>query len=166
MFKHRETPVLGRRSLSAALVSRNTIAVSAFADHSIGGDLAYFCRGVRDEIVHHLARLPSLRLLASEEPRATVEKTDPALVISGSVRRSGDRLRVTAQLVDGASGCYLWSESVDALSTMCSPHRKMLRRRSSTSSSRRSLTNGAIRCSAADRRISPRATCTCRVVTT
>ena len=36
------------------------------------------------------------------------------MIISGSVRRSGERLRVTAQLVDGASGCYLWSESVDA----------------------------------------------------
>jgi TolB-like protein/Tfp pilus assembly protein PilF len=114
VFRHRETPVLLKRSLGAALVSRNTIAVLAFADHSVSGDLAYFCRGVRDEIVHHLARLPSLRLLASEEPRATAGKIEPALIIGGSVRRSGDRLRVTAQLVDGASGCYLWSESVDA----------------------------------------------------
>jgi TolB-like protein/Tfp pilus assembly protein PilF len=114
VFRDRETPVLIKRSLTAALVSRNTIAVLAFADHSVAGDLAYFCRGVREEIVHHLARLPSLRLLASEEPRATAEQTEPALIISGSVRRSGDRLRVTAQLVDGASGCYLWSESVDA----------------------------------------------------
>jgi TolB-like protein/Tfp pilus assembly protein PilF len=114
VFRDRETPVLIKRSLTAALVSRNTIAVLAFADHSGAGDLAYFCRGVREEIVHHLARLPSLRLLASEEPRATAEQTEPALIISGSVRRSGDRLRVTAQLVDGASGCYLWSESVDA----------------------------------------------------
>jgi TolB-like protein/Flp pilus assembly protein TadD len=114
VFRRRETSVSGTRSLGAALVSRNTIAVLAFTDHRIGGDLAYFCQGLRDEIVHHLTRLPSLRLLASEEPQATAEKTAPALVISGSVRRSGDRLRVTAQLVDGASGCYLWSESLDA----------------------------------------------------
>ena len=39
--------------------------------------------------------------------------SEAALVISGSVRRSGDRLRLTSQLVDGASGCYLRSESVD-----------------------------------------------------
>ena len=36
------------------------------------------------------------------------------MIIGGSVRRSGERLRVTAQLVDGATGCYIWSESVDA----------------------------------------------------
>jgi len=99
---------------ATAPVSGNTIAVLAFTDHSSGGYLAYFCQGIRDEIVHQLARLPSLRLLASEEPRAAVEQTDPSLVIRGSVRRSGGRLRVTAQLADGASGCYLWSESWDA----------------------------------------------------
>ena len=37
------------------------------------------------------------------------------MIISGSVRRSGERLRVTAQLIDGATGCYIWSESVDAM---------------------------------------------------
>src|SRR5947209_10755834 len=55
-FKRRETPVLVRRSISAALVSRNTIVVFPFADHSAGRDLDYFCKGLRDEIVHHLAR--------------------------------------------------------------------------------------------------------------
>src|SRR5207247_7620951 len=113
VFRRRETPVLLRRSIGAAVVSRNTVAILRFADHSSGRDLEYFCRGVREEIIHHLARLSSLRLLASDEPRATGEKTDAAMIISGSVRRSGDRLRLTTQLVDGESGCYLWSESVD-----------------------------------------------------
>ena len=40
-----------------------------------------------------------------------------ALVISGSVRQSGDRLRIGVHLIDGASGCYLWSESVDGIAT-------------------------------------------------
>ena len=114
VFRRRETPVLVKRSIGAALVSRNTVAVLPFADHSVGGDLQYFCRGIREEIVHQLTRLSSLRLLASDEPRTAAEKTEPALIISGSVRRSGDRLRLTAQLVDGASGCYLWSESIDS----------------------------------------------------
>jgi serine/threonine-protein kinase len=114
VFRRRETPVLVKRSISAALISRNTVAVLPFADHSVGGDLQYFCRGVRDEIVHHLSRLSTLRLLASDETRPPAEKTEPALIVSGSVRRSGDRVRLTAQLVDGASGCYLWSESIDA----------------------------------------------------
>src|SRR5580765_2309064 len=114
VFKQRDAPVLVKRSVAAALVSRNTVAVQPFADHSVDHDLEYFCRGVREEIVHHLARFPSLRILASDEPRLTGDKTDAAMIISGSVRRSGERLRMTAQLVDGATGCYLWSESVDA----------------------------------------------------
>jgi TolB-like protein/Tfp pilus assembly protein PilF len=114
VFKLRDTPVLIKRSVAAALVSRNTVAVLPFADHSVDRDLEYFCRGVREEIVHHLARFPSLRILASDEPRVTGDKTDAAMIISGSVRQSGERLRVTAQLVDGATGCYIWSESIDA----------------------------------------------------
>jgi TolB-like protein/Flp pilus assembly protein TadD len=115
VFKQRDTPVLIKRSVAAALVSRNTVAVVPFADHSGERDLEYFCRGMREEIVHHLTRFPSLRILASDEARAIGEKTDAAMIINGSVRRSGDRLRITAQLVDGATGCYLWSESVDAM---------------------------------------------------
>jgi serine/threonine-protein kinase len=114
VFKQRDTPVLVKRSVAAALVSRNTVAVLPFTDHSVDHDLAYFCQGIREEIVHRLARFASLRILASDEPRVTGDKTDAAMIISGSVRRSGDRLRMTAQLVDGATGCYLWSESVDS----------------------------------------------------
>ena len=114
VFKHRDTPVLIKRTVAAALVSRNTVAVLPFADHSGERDLDYFCRGMREEIVHHLARFPSLRILASDEPRTTGNKTDAAMIINGSVRHSGERLRITAQLVDGATGCYIWSESVDA----------------------------------------------------
>jgi TolB-like protein/Flp pilus assembly protein TadD len=113
VFRRRETPVLLRRSIGGAFVSRNTVAILRFADHSVGRDLEYICRGVRDEIVHHLARLSSLRVFASDEPQV-IEEAEPALIISGSVRRSGDRLRLTAKLIDGAHGCYLWSESVDA----------------------------------------------------
>ncbi len=114
VFRRRDTPVLVKRSIGTALVSRNTVAVLPFADHSGGGDLQYFCLGMREEIVHQLTRLPSLRVLAWDEPRPAADQAEPALMISGSVRRSGGCLRLTAQLVDGASGCYLWSESIDA----------------------------------------------------
>src|SRR3982074_2174610 len=88
VFKQRDAPVLVKRSVSAALVSRNTVAVLPFADHSVAHDLEFFCRGVREEIVDHLARFSSLRILASDEARATGDKTDAAMIISGSVRRS------------------------------------------------------------------------------
>ena len=108
-FKRRDTPILVKRTISAALVSRNTIAVFPFADHSAAHDLDYFCKGLRDEIVHHLARFTSLRILASDSTDTT-----SALMISGSVRGSESRVRATAHMIDGASGSYLWSESVDA----------------------------------------------------
>src|SRR5580765_3636982 len=54
VFKQRDTPVLVKRTVAAALVSRNTVAVLPFADHSVGHDLGYFCHGVREEIVHRL----------------------------------------------------------------------------------------------------------------
>jgi serine/threonine-protein kinase len=113
-FKRRDAPVLVKRSIAATLVSRNTVTLQSFADLSVERDLGYFCRGVRDEIVHRLSRFSTLRILASEDGQA-IGKANAAMIICGSVRRSADRLRVTAQLVDGATGCYLWSESVDAI---------------------------------------------------
>src|ERR1051326_2878033 len=47
MFKRRAAGVLPRRSLGPTLASRNTVSVLPFADHSAGGDLDYFCRGLR-----------------------------------------------------------------------------------------------------------------------
>ncbi len=120
-FKQRETPVLVRRSVSAALVSRNTIAVQIFSDHTAAHDLQYFCSGARDEIVHRLAQLPGLRILAAPgletqtETESDGQRSSAALIIDGSVRRSGDRVRTTVRLIDGASGCYLWSETVDSV---------------------------------------------------
>jgi TolB-like protein/Flp pilus assembly protein TadD len=108
-FKRRETPVLIKRTIAAALVSRNTIAILPFADHSATHDLDYFCKGLREEIVHHLAQFPNLRILASDGA-----DTSGALIVSGSVRRSGQRVRITAQLIDGGTGSYVWSESVDS----------------------------------------------------
>ena len=115
VFARREAPAPPKRAAAAAAVDRNTVAVLPFADHTGARDLEYFCRGVREEIVHRLTRLPGLRVLASDEPRPSSDPAgDAAMIIGGSVRRSGDRLRLTAQLADGASGCYLWSESIDA----------------------------------------------------
>jgi TolB-like protein/Tfp pilus assembly protein PilF len=108
-FKRREAPVLVKRSIAAALASRNTIVVVPFADLTAGRTVEYFCKGLRDEIVHHLTRFPNLRILASD-----AAETNGALTIIGSVRSSGQRLRITAQLIDGTSGSYVWSESVDA----------------------------------------------------
>src|SRR6266852_7358754 len=115
VFKPREISVVAKRSIAAALVSRNTVSVLPFANHGGGQELDFFCLGVREEIVHNLARFPNLRILALEPTAAN--RADAAMIVSGSVRASGTRLRIAAQLVDTASNCYLWSESIDADST-------------------------------------------------
>lgn len=104
-----------KRSLTAALASRNTVTVLPMQDDSPGGTLHYFCRGLRDEIVHALTSIKALRVLATrtEDSGDETGTEDAALVIRGGVRSARERLRVTIQLVDGASGFYLWSESMD-----------------------------------------------------
>jgi TolB-like protein/Tfp pilus assembly protein PilF len=110
-----------RRSLTAALVSRNTACVLPFSDHSPTSELGYFCRGLREEIVHRLTALRNLRVLAWDPADAAKHRFDSgantgeaAIIVTGSVRVASDCLRVTTQFVDGVTGCYLWSASIDA----------------------------------------------------
>ncbi|MEO8483029.1 MAG: tetratricopeptide repeat protein [Acidobacteriota bacterium] len=119
VFKPREAPVLLRRSISTALVRRNTVIVQAFADHTGSQELGYLCEALRDELTHALTQLPGLRVLASRGPETREAEDDAArsvaIVLGGSVRQSGNRLRIGVHLIDGASGCYLWSESIDTV---------------------------------------------------
>ena len=86
----------------------------SLADDSPGASLDYFCRGLRDEIVHALTSIKALRVLAvRRDERRPHDREEAALVITGGVRSARDQLRVTIHLVDGASGYYLWSESAD-----------------------------------------------------
>ena len=113
VFRRKESTASGKPSLSATLAGRNTVFVRPFADRSPELTLDYFCRGVRDEIVHTLTSIKALRVLATTGEEVDQDRTDAALIIDGSVRMAGERVRITAQLVDGASGHYLWSESFD-----------------------------------------------------
>ena len=115
VFRTRDEAPAAKRSLTATLVGRNTVAVLPIADDSPGGNLDYFCHGLRDEIVHALTSIKALRVLAARRDEADGAPTREAaaLLITGGVRSARDRLRVTIHLVDGASGYYLWSESAD-----------------------------------------------------
>ena len=118
VFRVRDEAPATKRSLSATLASRNTVAVRPLADDSPTGNLEYFCRGLRDEIVRALTSIRALRVLAvrtddSRDVPFEADTANAALVITGGVRSARDRLRVTIHLVDGASGFYLWSESMD-----------------------------------------------------
>ncbi len=118
VFKRRETGTVQKPSLSATLISKNTIAVMPFADLSANGSLSPFCRGLQDEIIHALTRNKTLRVLSKRQGAAGAEA---AIVIDGSVRVFGDTLRVTAQIIDGVSGYYLWSETIEGKSANMLP---------------------------------------------
>jgi TolB-like protein/class 3 adenylate cyclase/Flp pilus assembly protein TadD len=100
-----------------------SVAVLPFADTSPDRKHEYFADGVTEEIIHSLARLPDLRVVArtsafafeggGADARAIGEQLGVRNVVEGSVRRSGDRLRVTAKLVSVADGHPLWSETYE-----------------------------------------------------
>ncbi|MGH8426794.1 MAG: tetratricopeptide repeat protein [Gammaproteobacteria bacterium] len=104
-----------------------SIAVLPFVDMSPERDQAYFCEGVAEEILNTLTRLPELRVASRtasfQFQGQTVDiaeigrRLKVASVLEGSVRKAGDHLRVTAQLVNVADGYHLWSERFDSRTT-------------------------------------------------
>lgn len=107
----------------AATVHDKSIAVLPFVDMSQAGDQAYFSDGLSEELLNQLAQIPQLRVIArtssfSFKDRnvdiATIaEALDVAHVLEGSVRKSGDQLRVTAQLIRASDSAHLWSQTYD-----------------------------------------------------
>jgi TolB-like protein/Flp pilus assembly protein TadD len=94
-----------------ALLSRNTVLVLPFADHSPGGDQKYFCEGLSQEIIHMLAGMDAIRLVASSQEASS--RQNAAIIVNGSVRLAGSDVGITAHLIDTAGDCYLWSGSID-----------------------------------------------------
>jgi serine/threonine protein kinase/Flp pilus assembly protein TadD len=100
-----------------------TIAVMPFADLSPQHDQEYFCDGLTEELINALARISELRVSSrissfqfkgkAVDIRLIGERLNVKTVVEGSVRKSGDNLRITAQLVDVSNGYQLWSERFD-----------------------------------------------------
>ena len=113
-FKGRDRASAQKRSVDTVLLAANTVSVQRIADCSADATLDYFCQGLREELLHRLASLPGLRVIADETASAERHSVSPAaMMINGSVRSSNGRLRITVHLVDGATGCYLWTHSSD-----------------------------------------------------
>ncbi len=100
-----------------------SIAVLPFADMSAGKDQEYFADGLSEELLNLLAKLPELRVIGrtssfqfkgrNEDLRVIGEKLNVAHILEGSVRKSGEKVRITAQLIRAADGSHLWSETYD-----------------------------------------------------
>jgi len=104
-------------------ISENSVAVLPFADMSEKKDQEYFADGLSEEILNVLAGIPTLRVIGrtssfqfkgkNDDLRAIGAKLGAAYVLEGSVRRSGDRVRVIAQLIGTQDGVRRWSSSYD-----------------------------------------------------
>jgi len=100
-----------------------SIAVLPFANFSPDSENVYFSNGITDEILNQLVRIRDLRVKARTsvekyrnsrlDARAIGKELNVSLIMEGSVRKSGDDLRITAQLIDAKTGDHLWSETYD-----------------------------------------------------
>src|SRR6476620_219078 len=106
-----------------AIERQPSIAVLPFANMSPDPDNEYFSDGLADEIINVLAHIPGLKVIARtsafafkgkhEDVRRIAEVLDVSNVLEGSVRRAGNRIRVTAQLIAAGDGGHLWSGRYD-----------------------------------------------------
>jgi eukaryotic-like serine/threonine-protein kinase len=116
-----------RRALQApargSADAQPSIAVLPFANLSADRDNEYFGDGLAEEIINALAQVEGLKVIArtsafsfkgkNEDVRHIAQALGVTNVLEGSVRRAGDRIRVTAQLIAAADGTHLWSERYD-----------------------------------------------------
>jgi len=101
----------------------SSIAVLPFVDMSPGRDQEYLCDGLAEELINALTQIDGLRVAArtasfqfrgkGEDVRRVGEQLNVETLLEGSVRKSGDRLRVTVQLIEVASGYHRWSHRFD-----------------------------------------------------
>ncbi|MGI9200773.1 MAG: FlgO family outer membrane protein [Woeseiaceae bacterium] len=114
----------GERTFSErGQVSDASVAVLPFVNMSNDSDNEYFSDGLTETLLHMLAQVPDLKVAARTSSfsfkgeNRTIQEIARTLqvahVLEGSVQRSGDRVRITAQLIRAADGFHVWSENYD-----------------------------------------------------
>ena len=108
---------------SVAQSGTPSIAVLPFVNMSSDKEQEYFSDGLSEELLNNLAKIPGLRVAArtssfqfkgkTEDLRSVGEKLNVSAILEGSVRKEGNRVRITAQLIKAADGFHLWSETYD-----------------------------------------------------
>jgi len=111
------------RLSESATAPQKSIAVLPFVDLSQAHDQEYFCDGISEEILDALAQIKGLRVVArtssfsfkgkNTDVAEIGQKLGVANILEGSLRREGNRIRVSAQLVDAHNGFHLWSDTFE-----------------------------------------------------
>jgi TolB-like protein/Tfp pilus assembly protein PilF len=107
----------------STMETRNSIAVLPFTNLSADPENEYFCDGLAEEMLNALAKIDQLKVAARTSTFSFKGKSAPIIeiakalnvntILEGSVRKSGNRMRITAQLINAADGYHLWSERYD-----------------------------------------------------
>ena len=102
---------------------QNRIAVLPFVNMSTDPENEYFSDGITEELLNALSRVEGLQITSrtsafafkgkNEDIRQIATKLNVDKVMEGSVRKSGNRIRVTAQLINASDGYHIWSENYD-----------------------------------------------------
>src|SRR6266567_898896 len=116
-------PFFWHRDLTTTSPPEKSIAVLPFLDLSETKNQEYFCDGMSEEILEALAKVEGLRVVSrtssfsfkgkNVNASEVGEKLNVANVLEGSLRREGNRVRVTADLINARSGFHLWTETYD-----------------------------------------------------
>src|SRR5437773_3104067 len=116
-------PFYRHRNLTTSSPPEKSIAVLPFLDLSETRDQEYFCDGMSEEILEALAKVEGLRVVArtssfsfkgkSVNAREVGEKLNVENVLEGSLRREGNRVRITTQLINARNGFRIWSETYE-----------------------------------------------------
>lgn len=120
----RTLPAPGHASKPESVVAPEaSVAILPFTDLSEARNQAYFCDGLAEEVLNALAGVQGLRVASrtssfrfrgqDTDAREIGRALNVAAIMEGSVRKVGERVRVTAQLIDAATGYHLWSENFD-----------------------------------------------------
>lgn len=112
-----------RHGANAPALTDTSIAVLPFADLSPAKDQEYFSDGLAEQLINDLAKVPGLRVIGrssafqfkgkNEDARDVGRKLGVANVLEGSVRRDGDHVRITTELIEADDGFQLWSQTYD-----------------------------------------------------
>jgi TolB-like protein len=119
--QHRGGKLVEAQATTTTRTGPVTLAVLPFADLSQAKDQEYFSDGLTEEILNQLAQVKELRVTGrtssfsfkgkNEDLRKIAETLGVANLLEGSIRKDGDNLRITAQLIDGRDGAHLWSKT-------------------------------------------------------
>jgi TolB-like protein/Flp pilus assembly protein TadD len=113
----------GRSQALAESYGEKSIAVLPFVDMSAAGDQEYMSDGIAEELLNLLAKIPQLRVISRSSAFSfkdkdidiptIAEQLNVAHILEGSVRKAGERIRITAQLIEARSDTHLWSKTYD-----------------------------------------------------